>query len=58
MADVIEDEERRADLFYGEGVDVAFGLGVGAFEGFVEGGGAALVMAAGLGRGFAWEFEE
>ena len=47
MADIADDEKRRPALLRREGVDVALALGVGALEGFVEGGGAALPVAGG-----------
>ena len=45
VADVANDEKRRAALGDGERGDVAAALVEGAFEGAVEGGGAALAVA-------------
>lgn len=45
VADVADNEKRRAALGDGERGDVTAALVEGAFEGFVEGGGAALAVA-------------
>lgn len=50
--------KERAAFFGREGVDVAFASGVGALEGFVEGGSAAFAVATGEGGLFAGEFGE
>lgn len=56
VADIADDEEGRAALLRRQGGDVAACLVVGAFKGFIKGGGAALAMAGLGGVGLGGEF--